>query len=170
MSQKLKTSIGKCRKYIISVMDVQTIANFMKTVDDGILTDIGLKLLENNLESDLTILKESISQKALCRVCCNLCVTYNLLVLFGGYLESTENVPDEIKNLEWKPITLIIEEQLPIYQSHLTDKYCKSFSDVKIQSFKKPIFGTESHIPVHPNDIPEGVNQKEFYKERGFDV
>ena len=147
-----------------------TVANFMKTVDDGILTEVGFKLLENDLESDLNILKEGLSQKALCRVCCNLCVVYNLLVLFGGYLASTENVPDEIRNLDWRPIALMIESQLPTYQAHLTDKYCRSFSDVKIQSFIKPIFGSDQRIPCHPNDIPEGVNQKEFYKERGFDV
>jgi hypothetical protein len=149
---------------------IMTVVNFMKTVDDGILTEVGFKLLENDLESDLNILKEGLSQKALCRVCCNLCVVYNLLILFGGYLASTENVPDEIRNLDWRPIALIIEEQLPTYQSHLTDKYAQIFSDVKIQAFKKPIFGDSHRIPVHPNDIPEGVNQTEFYKERGFDV
>ena len=42
-----------------------TVANFMKTVDDGILTEVGFKLLENNLESDLNILKEGLNQKAL---------------------------------------------------------------------------------------------------------
>ena len=147
-----------------------TIADFMKRIDDGILTEVGFKLLENDLESDLNILKEGLSQKALCRVCCNLCVVYNLLVLFGGYLASTENVPDEIRNLDWRSIALMIEEQLPFYQSHLTDEFAQIFNDVKIQSFKKPIFGHEQRIPVHPNDIPEGVNQKEFYKERGFDV
>jgi hypothetical protein len=59
---------------------IMTVANFMKTVYDGILTEVGFKLLENDLESDLSILKEGLSQKALCRVCCNLCVVYNLLV------------------------------------------------------------------------------------------
>ena len=161
-------NIEKCNLIVMDV--ILTVSNFMKTFDGGILTEIGLKLLENDLENDLTILKESISQKALCRVCCNLCVTYNLLVLFGGYLEATDNVPEEIRNLDWRPIALMIEQQLPIYQSHLTDKYCQIFHDVKLQSFIKPIFGDKHRIPCHPNDIPEGVNKKEFYKERGFDV
>jgi hypothetical protein len=141
-----------------------TVATHMKTVDDGLLTEIGFKLLENDLESDLTILKESISQKALCRVCCNLCVTYNLLVLFGGYLEATDNVPEEIRNLDWRPIALMIEQQLPIYQSHLTDKYCQIFHDVKVQSFIKPIFGDKHIIPTHPSDFPEGYDSTEYYK------
>jgi hypothetical protein len=115
-----------------------TVATHMKTVDDGLLTEIGFKLLENDLESDLTILKERISQKALCRVCCNLCVTYNLLILFGGYLASTETVPDEIRNLDWKPIALMIEQQLPIYQSHLTDKYCQIFMTLKFSRLSSP--------------------------------
>ena len=123
---------------------IMTIVNHMKSVDDGILTEVGLKLLENNLESDLNILAEGISQKALCRVCCHMCVVYNLLVLFGGYLESADDIPSEIKNLDWRPTALLIEEQLPIYQSHLTDKYAQIFHDVKVQSFKKPIFGNSA--------------------------
>ena len=152
-------------------MDViLTVANYMKeNVDDGILTDIGFKLLENNLDSDLNILKEGISQKPLCRVCCYMCVVYNLLILWGGYI-TTVDVPEDLKNLEWRSIALMIEQQLPIYLGHLNDKYAHIFHDVKVQSFKKPIFGHEQRIPVHPNDIPKGVNQKEFYKERGFDV
>jgi len=146
-------------------MDViMTVANFMKTVDDGILTEVGFKLLENDLESDLNILKEGLSQKALCRVCCNLCVVYNLLVLFGGYLEGPADVPDDIRNLDWRSIALMIEEQLPKYLCHLTDKYAQIFNDVKIQSFKKPIFGDKHHIPTHPKDFPEGYDSTEYYK------
>ena len=155
-------NIEKCILIVMNV--IMTVATHMKTVDDGLLTEIGFKLLENDLESDLTILKESISQKALCRVCCNLCVTYNLLILFGGYLASTETVPDEIRNLDWKPIALMIEQQLPIYQSHLTDKYCQIFHDVKVQSFIKPIFGDKHIIPTHPKDFPEGYDSTEYYK------
>jgi len=143
---------------------IMTIVNHMKSVDDGILTEVGLKLLENNLESDLNILAEGISQKALCRVCCHMCVTYDLLLLFGGYLEATENVPDEIRTLEWRPTALLIQEQLPIFQSHLTDKYAQIFNDVKVQCFKKPIFGDKHHIPTHPKDFPEGYDSTEYYK------
>ena len=147
-------------------MDViMTIANHMKTVDDGILTEIGLKLLENDVESDLNILRDWVCQKALCRVCCHMCVVYNLLVLFGGYLESADDIPSEIKNLDWRPTALLIEEQLPIYQSHLTDKYCQIFSDVKIQSFKKPIFGDKHVIPTHPDQFPKDYDTTEYYKE-----
>ena len=141
-----------------------TIVNHMKTVDDGILTEVGLKLLENDLESDLNILAEGISQKALCRVCCHMCVTYNILLLFGGYLEATENVPDELRNLDWRPTALLIEQQLPIYQSHMTDKYAQIFHDVKVQSFIKPIFGDKHVIPTNPKDFPEGYDSTEYYK------
>ena len=58
----------------------------------------------------------------------------------------------------------MIEEQLPIYQLHLTDKYAQVFSDVKIQSFKKPIFGDKHVIPTHPNDFPESYDSSEYYK------
>ena len=134
---------------------VLTIANYMKeNVDDGILTDIGFKLLENNLESDLNILKEGISQKPLCRVCCHMCVVYNLLILWGGYI-TTVDVPEDLKNLDWHPIALMLEQQLPIYLSHLNDKYAQIFHDVKVQSFKKPIFGDVHHIPTHPDDLPK---------------
>jgi len=145
---------------------ISTIAHFMKTVDDGILTEIGFKLLQNDLASDLEILKESIEQQALCRVCCHMCVSYCLLLLFGGYLQS-HDVPDEIKTIEWKPIALMLEEQLPLYQAHLTDEYAQIFHDVKLKSFIKPIFGHD-HIPAHPDDLPQDFDKKKYYNERGF--
>jgi len=125
-------------------------------------------LLENDLGADLETLKQSIEQQPLCRVCCHMCVVYCLLLLFGGYLESSENVPDDIKNLDWKPIALMLEEQLPIYQSHLTDEYAQIFHDVKVQSFIKPIFGDQHHIPSHPDDLPETFDKQKYYSEKGF--
>jgi hypothetical protein len=51
----------------------------------------------------------------------------------------------------------MFEAQIPHFQQHLTDEYAHIFHDVKVQSFKKPIFGSVHEIPVHPDDLPEGV-------------
>ena len=138
---------------------VLTIVNIMKPIDDGILTEIGAKLLENDLSSDLEQLKETISQKPLCRVCCYMCVAYNLVALFIGYVMTLEEPSDELKNLSIRAneLRLTFEEALPPFQKHLNDKYAHIFHDVKVQSFKKPIFGSVHEIPVHPNDLPEGA-------------
>ena len=136
------------------------IADIMKNIEDGFLTDIGHKLLENQLWSDLEDVQQSITQKPLCRVCCYMCVAYNLIVLFMGYVTTVEDV--DLKNLsvEANKIGLLFEEMLPNFQKHLTDEYAQIFHDVKVQSFKKPIFGSVHEIPVHPDDIPAGFNKK----------
>lgn len=143
---------------------VLTIANIMKNVDDGFLTEIGLKLLENDLASDLDQIRESITQKPLCRVCCYMCVAYNILIFFMGYVSTLEDAPDELKNLsiEANKIGLLFEEMLPNFQKHLTDKYAQRFHDVKVQSFIKPIFGKVHEIPIHPNDLPPGFDPKKL--------
>jgi len=143
---------------------ILTIANIMKNVDDGFLTEIGHKLLENDLFTDLEQLKETIAQKPLCRVCCYMCVAYNILIFFIGYVSTLDEATDDQKNLSIRAneIGLSFEEALPHFQKHLTDKYAHIFNDVKIQSFKKPIFGAVHEIPTHPNDIPEGFDPKKL--------
>jgi len=142
------------------------ISDIMKNIDDGFLTDVGVKLLENNIFSDLELLRESVSQKPLCRLCCYMAVAYNLLLLFGGYVVHHKNtLPDDTINLEKEGmrIAILFEEELPKFQAHLNDKYAQIFHDVLRQSFKKPLFGSSSRIPVHPNDMPEGVDLNRNY-------
>jgi hypothetical protein len=143
---------------------ILTIADKMKNVDDGILTEIGLKLLENDLSPDLEQIKETITQKPLCRVCCYMCVAYNLIILFMGYVSTLEDATEELKNLsiEANNIGVLFQEMLPNFQKHLTDKYAHIFHDVKVQSFKKPIFGNVHEIPTHPDDIPAGFDPKKL--------
>jgi hypothetical protein len=88
-----------------------------------------------------------------------MCVAYNLVSFFIGYVMTLEEVSDHLKNLSNRAIDLRLafEEALPPFQKHLTDKYAHIFHDVKVQSFKKPIFGSVHEIPVHPDDLPEGV-------------
>ena len=140
--------------------NILKVADILRNVADGFLTDIGYKILENDVSADLELLKESLSQKPLCRVCCYMCVAYNLLVFFQGYVLSLDNPSDELKNLnaDTKEIGCLFEQQLPSFLSNLTDKYAHIFHDVKVQSFKQLIFGKEHHIPMHPDDLPEGFD------------
>ena len=140
--------------------NILKVAAIMKEVADGFLTDIGFKLLENHVGADLELLKEGMSQKPLCRLCCYMCVAFNLLCFFQGYVLSLDEPSDELKNLkeEVHPIGCLFEENLPKFQAGLTDKYAHIFSDVKIQAFKRPIFGNVHHIPTHPLDLPEGFD------------
>jgi len=140
--------------------NILKVAEIMKGVADGFLTDIGFKLLENHVGADLDLMKESVSQKPLCRLCCYMCVAFNLLCFFQGYVLSLDDPSEELKKLkdETHSIGCLFEEQLPKFQAGLTDKYAKIFHDVKVQSFKQPIFGNVHHIPTHPDDLPEGFD------------
>ena len=140
--------------------NILKVSKIMKDVADGFLTDIGFKLLENDVATDLELLKEGLSQKPLCRICCYMCVAFNLLVFFQGYVLSLDNPSDDLKNLqaETKEIGSFFEEQLPRFLSNLTDKYAHIFSDVKVQAFKHHIFGNVHHVPTHPSDLPEGFD------------
>jgi hypothetical protein len=93
-----------------------------------------------------------------------MCVAYNILIFFIGYVSTLDEATDDQKNLSIRAneIGLSFEEALPHFQKHLTDKYAHIFNDVKIQSFKKPIFGAVHEIPTHPNDIPEGFDPKKL--------
>jgi hypothetical protein len=134
------------------------VADVLKNIDDGFLTEIGSKLLLNDVLSDLERLKVSIEQEPLCRVCCYMCVAYNLVLFFMGYVSSIVASEDLI-NLSDDALLIakMFEEQIPHFQKHLTDEYAHYFHDIKVQSFKKPIFGSVHEIPVHPNDLPAGV-------------
>jgi hypothetical protein len=134
------------------------VADVLKNIDDGFLTEIGSKLLLNDVFSDLESLKVSIEQEPLCRVCCYMCVAFNLVVFFVGYVSSFP-APEDLINLSDDALLIakMFEAQIPHFQKHLTDEYAHIFHDVKVQSFKKPIFGSVHHIPVHPDDLPEGV-------------
>jgi len=146
--------------------NILKVSKIMKDVADGFLTDIGLKLLENDVSTDLELLKEGLSQKPLCRICCYMCVAFNLLVFFQGYVLSLDNPSEDLKNLaaETKQIGCFFEEQLPRFLSNLTDKYAHIFSDVKIQAFKHHIFGNVHHVPTHPDDLPKGFDPEMLNK------
>jgi hypothetical protein len=140
--------------------NILKVAAIMKEFADGFLTDIGFKLLENQVAADLELLKEGLSQKPLCRICCYMCVAFNLICYFQGYVLSLDEPSDDLKNLglETLSIAQFFEEQLPAFQKNLTDKYAHIFYDVKVQSFKREIFGNVHHIPVNQDMLPEGFD------------
>ena len=146
--------------------NILKVSKIMKDVADGFLTDVGFKLLENDVNADLELLKEGLSQKPLCRICCYMCVAFNLLVFFQGYVLSLDNPSDDLKNLqaETKEIGCFFEEQLPRFLSNLTDKYAKIFHDVKVQAFKHHIFGNVHHVPCHPEDLPKDFDPEMLNK------
>jgi hypothetical protein len=89
-----------------------------------------------------------------------MCVAFNLLCFLQGFVLSLDDPSDERLKLkeEVHPIGCLFEENLPKFQEGLTDKYAHIFHDVKVQSFKRPIFGSVHHIPMNPDDLPEGFD------------
>jgi hypothetical protein len=145
------------------------------TGEKGVLTDIGYKILENNLVDDLNKINEDArlkkpSQKPLIRAVLYLTIAYNISLLFGGFISiglKDKPIQDELKNYLIK-----IEERssklLPIIEGHLqkllsllTDKYAKSFDTIKRSCFTKDLFNSIDRIPPHPDDIPKGFKYED---------
>ena len=136
--------------------------------EKGVLTDIGFRILENNLITDLNKINEDAhlkkpSQKPIIRAVLYLTIAYNISLLFGGFVNiSLKDTP--LLN-ELKEYLIKIEERssklLPIIEGHLkkllsllTDKYAKSFDTIKRSCFTKDLFNSVDRIPAHPKDLP----------------
>jgi hypothetical protein len=136
--------------------------------EKGVLTDIGFRILENNLIADLNQINEDAhlkkpSQKPLIRAILYLTIAYNITLLFGGFVNiSLKDTPllDELKEYLVKTeersskLLPIIEGHLNKLVGRLTDKYAKSFDTIKRSCFTKDLFNSVDRIPAHPKDLP----------------
>jgi len=143
--------------------------------EKGVLTDIGYKILENDLPADLALIsneqrKDFPSQKPILRAVLYLTIAYNIALLYGGFVSISLKDTPLLKEL--KEYLVKIEERssklLPILEGHLkkllgglTDKYAKSFDTIKRSCFTKDLFNSIDRIPSHPDDIPKGFKYEE---------
>ena len=143
--------------------------------EKGVLTEIGYKILQNNLPDDLALISEqhktnTLQQKPILRAVLYLTIAYNIALLYGGFVSISLKDTPLLKEL--KEYLVKIEERssklLPILEGHLkkllgglTDKYAKSFDTIKRSCFTKDLFNSIDRIPSHPDDIPKGFKYEE---------
>mgnify|MGYP006899631213 CR=1 FL=1 len=143
--------------------------------EQGVLTDIGFRILQNNLPDDLAIINEEHkkdfpSQKPILRAVLYLTIAFNIALLYGGFVSISLKDTPLLKEL--KEYLVKIEQRssklIPILEGHLsklvgglTDKYAKSFDTIKRSCFTKDLFNSVDRIPPHPNDIPKGFKYED---------
>jgi hypothetical protein len=148
------------------------------TDEKGFISETGMKLLHNDIQKDIDILKErgdDPSQYALCRLSLWYCLTYNILTLYCSFIASLEldeakqyadKLPTELKEylkvIAERGLKLIkpIEGLVKHYTNLLTDKFANIFNEEKRKCWTKDLFQTRVEIPVHPNDLPEGFDPR----------
>lgn len=143
--------------------------------EQGVLTDIGFRILTNNLAEDLAIIedekrKDFPSQKPMLRAVLYLTIAFNISLLFGGFVSISLKETELLQAL--KDYLVKIEERssklLPFLEKHLNnltgglnEEYAKSFDTIKRTCFTKDLFSSVDRIPAHPDDIPKGFNYDE---------
>lgn len=148
--------------------------------EQGVLTPIGFRILENNLPDDLKVINDEFltfnyrkdfpQQKPLIRAVLYLTIAFNISLLFGGWVNMSLKDCDLLQAL--KDYLVKIEQRssklLPLLDAHLkklieglTDEYAKSFDTIKRSCFTKDLFHSVDRIPPHPNDIPKGFKAED---------
>lgn len=149
------------------------------TDDRGFLTEDGMKLLHNDIQKDIDIVKEggdSPSQYALCRLALWYCLVFNISQLYCSFVSSfgleetkqyTDRFPAELKDY-LKQISDRAESHLNILERFckhftglLTDKFAKIFNDEKRRCWTKDLFNCTVNIPAHKDDYPQGFKPGE---------
>jgi len=134
-------------------------------VKEKIITDFGLKILHNNIESDMETLtaddKEKITRTAL-----YFTIVYNMALLFSGYCG--EHGPDPRLD-RLRQIGAMVHDYIPKLLNGLDDKHLEIYHGAKVKAFEHgSLF--EDYLPHHPEeqkclDIINGVTKDEKYVE-----
>jgi len=149
------------------------------TDDKGFLTESGMKLLHNNIQQDMDIVKEGEdkpSQYALCRLALWYCLTYNISQLYCSFVATfgmeetkqyTDKLPYDLKEYlkeiaeRAKSNISVLESLVKHYTNQLTDKFAKIFNSEKRRCWTKDLFNSSVHIPAHKDDYPQGFKPGE---------
>jgi hypothetical protein len=116
-------------------------------VEQNVLTDFGLKILNNDFFEDM---KKLDSQEKLVRVSLYMTCVINLTLLYGGYVY--ESGLDHHGFEQMQTISEHMRKQLPDLLKHLQDSYLEKYHEAKVGLFTKNIFETYMELPLHPEE------------------
>lgn len=146
------------------------------TDEKGFVSESGMKLLHNNIQQDIDIVKEGEkkpSQYALTRLSLWFCLAYNLIKFFCGFVVGlgeidniySSKIPvelmDYLKLISVRVLPQLepLEKTLNHYTNQLKDKFAKYFDEEKRKCWTKDLFNNSVHIPAHIDDVPEGFDR-----------
>ena len=114
-------------------------------VKENVLTDVGLRLLNNNIFADLTLE----TNEARTRVAIYMTIVVNIAVLYGGYVEENNLEKDKFDVI--RKVALKFMEVLPNLVKTLPDKYLETYHGAKVASFTQGQKFDE-YFPLPPED------------------
>lgn len=122
---------------------VVSVAELM--VKENVLTEFGLKMLRNDIESDMATLNPQDKEK-ITRTAIYFTILYNMAVLFAGYCE-----PDDPREKRLREIGAMVVEYIPKLLRGLEDKYLEVYHGAKVKAFTNgQLF--EDYLPQHPEE------------------
>ena len=131
---------------------VVSVAELM--VKENVLTEFGLKMLRNDIESDMATLNPQDKEK-ITRTAIYFTILYNMAVLFAGYC-SEQSGPDGQDRLDprekrLREIGAMVVEYIPKLLRGLEDKYLEVYHGAKVKAFTNgQLF--EDYLPQHPEE------------------
>lgn len=124
---------------------VVSVAELM--VKENVLTEFGLKMLRNDIESDMATLNPQDKEK-ITRTAIYFTILYNMAVLFAGYCSEHGDDPREKRLRE---IGAMVVEYIPKLLRGLEDSYLEVYHGAKVKAFTNgQLF--EDYLPQHPEE------------------
>ena len=115
---------------------------------EKVITEFGLKILHNDIESDMETLSPDDPQK-ITRTAIYFTIIYNMAILFAGYC--AENNLDDPRNEQLRLIAKTVVVYIPKLLRGLEDKYLEVYHGAKVKAFTNgQLF--EDYLPQHPEE------------------
>lgn len=116
-------------------------------VEEKILTDFGLKILNNDIENDMNTLSPDDPQK-ITRTAIYFTIVYNMALLFSGYCLEKGDDPREER---LRQIGVMVVEYIPKLLRGLDDKYLEVYHGAKVNAFQHGK-RFDDYFPAHPEE------------------
>ena len=115
---------------------------------EKVITQFGLKILYNDIESDMETLTADDKQK-ITRTALYFTIIYNMAVLFAGYC--AEHKLDDPRNEQLRLIATTVVAYIPKLLAGLEDKYLEVYHGAKVKAFEQGhLF--DDYFPPHPEE------------------
>lgn len=126
---------------------------------EKVLTEVGLKILHNNIENDMETLTPDDPQK-ITRTAIYFTIVYNMAVLFAGYC--AEHNLDDPRNEQLRQIGVTVVAYIPMLLRGLDEKHLEVYHGAKIHAFTSgKLF--DDYFPQHPDEqkLLDKMNMKD---------
>lgn len=115
---------------------------------EKVITEFGLKILHNDIESDMATLSPD-DPKKITRTAIYFTIIYNMAILFAGYC--AEHTIDDPRNEQLKLIAETVVVYIPKLLRGLEDKYLEVYHGAKMKAFEHgKLF--DDYFPHHPEE------------------